>query len=230
MRRVDIYTDGACEGNPGPGGWGAILLLNGERVELSEGYELTTNNRMEIMAVIKALEALVGDYEVTLYTDSRYVVDSIQQGWVHEWKELGWRRKGGKRVPNADLWTRLLGLLEEREVKFEWVRGHAGNTLNERADALSYQAIEAEDKHTDQGYLDQKMLEEVMPSKITEEGQPCRKCGTPVIRRKPKASPKPGQQSYFEYYLFCPQCETRYFIEEARVEIDQGDLFNGPEG
>ena len=224
--QVEIYTDGACEGNPGPGGIGAVIFDTGNRRELSQGYRLTTNNRMEILAVIAGLEALQELSKVRIYSDSKYVVDAMTQGWVENWKASDWVRKGGRRVPNADLWKRLLPLVERHAVSFEWVKGHAGDTNNERADRLSYRAIENSDLLEDEGYLRQLELEQLSPSKITEEGQPCRKCGTPVVKKIPKRKPKPGQAYYYEYYLQCPECQTIYMVDEAKRSIEQKTLFD----
>jgi ribonuclease HI len=226
MERVKIFTDGACEGNPGPGGYGAILIRDGERKELSQGYRLTTNNRMEILAVLEALRSLGEPSQVTVYTDSKYVADSMNKGWVEAWQESDWVRKGGKRVPNADLWRALLRLTEEHEVDFKWVRAHTGIPDNERADALSYAAIEQEDLIEDTGYLHELEMEKLAPSKITQAGQPCRKCGTPVVRKTPRRKNRSGQAYYYAYYLYCPGCQTTYMVEDAKREIDQGKLFD----
>ena len=225
-KHVVIYTDGACEGNPGPGGIGVVLICGSTRTELSQGYRLTTNNRMEILAVIVGLEALEDSRKVTIYSDSKYVVDAMTQGWVENWRSSDWVRKGGKRVPNADLWKRLLAVGEQHEVKYRWVKGHAGDPNNERADSLSYAAIESADLSDDEGYLRQLELERLSPSKITEEGQPCRKCGTPVIKQVLKRKRKSGQAYYYEYYLQCPKCQTVYMVEEAKRIIDQKTLFD----
>jgi ribonuclease HI len=139
---VDIFTDGACSGNPGPGGWGAILRYRGHERELS-GYEpLTTNNRMELMAAIAALEALKRPSRVRLHTDSRYVRDGITT-WIHDWKRRNWRTADKKPVKNIDLWQRLAAALEPHQVEFIWVRGHSGHPENERADALARAQITA---------------------------------------------------------------------------------------
>ncbi|MCR5783279.1 MAG: ribonuclease HI [Clostridia bacterium] len=136
MNKVYIYTDGACSGNPGPGGWGAILRWGDLEREMSGGECMTTNNRMELSAVINALCALKRPCEVMLTTDSRYVCDSVTKGWVNNWMKKGWVRNGTP-VPNADLWQKLLPLLDMHDVEFRWVRGHAGHPENERCDALA---------------------------------------------------------------------------------------------
>ncbi len=141
-KEVIIYTDGACSGNPGAGGYGAVLLYGDKRKELSQGYRMTTNNRMEVLAVIKALEILKGQCSVTLYSDSKYVVDAIEKGWVKKWKANGWKRNQKEMASNIDLWERLLELLEKHHVVFHWVKGHADNIENERCDFLARKAIE----------------------------------------------------------------------------------------
>lgn len=152
MKKVEIYTDGACSGNPGPGGYGVVLLYNGNRKELSEGFNLTTNNRMEVLAVIKGLEALKQPCEVTLYSDSKYVVDAIEKGWVKKWKANGWKRNKTEFASNIDLWERLLKLLEIHKVQFVWVKGHANNIENERCDELGRGEIEKGNLKEDTGY------------------------------------------------------------------------------
>jgi len=139
MKEVIIYTDGACSGNPGPGGYGAILAYGGREKELSAGYRKTTNNRMELLGVIRALEALKEPRRATLYSDSKYVIDAITQGWAVTWEKNGWRRKGGKAL-NPDLWAQLLSLLRTHDVAFVWVKGHAENEKNNRCDQLAVEA------------------------------------------------------------------------------------------
>jgi ribonuclease HI len=137
---VDIFTDGACSGNPGPGGWGALLRYNGVEKELSGGESPTTNNRMEMMAAISALESLKRPVQARLHTDSTYLRDGITK-WIHDWKKRSWRTADKKPVKNVDLWQRLEAALERHDVEWIWVRGHAGHPENERADALARQAI-----------------------------------------------------------------------------------------
>jgi len=137
---ITIYTDGACSGNPGPGGWGALLKWNGHEKELSGGETETTNNRMEMMAVIKALEALKKASSVDLYTDSKYVQQGINE-WLAGWKAKGWKTAAKKPVKNQDLWQRIDSLIEVHDVTFHWVKGHAGDENNERVDKLAVAAI-----------------------------------------------------------------------------------------
>lgn len=137
MKKVEIFTDGACSGNPGPGGWGAILRYNGVEKELSGGERQTTNNRMELCAVLNALSALKEPCEAVLTSDSKYVIDSVSKGWVYSWQKKGWKKSDGKPALNVDLWERLLPLLETHNVTFVWIKGHAGHPENERCDALA---------------------------------------------------------------------------------------------
>jgi ribonuclease HI len=146
--KVVIYTDGSSKGNPGPGGYGAVLISEkGHRKELSEGFRKTTNNRMELMAVIKALEALKKPCEVIVFSDSKYVVDSVVKGWVFEWEKKGF---SGKK--NPDLWKRFLKVFRRHRVHFEWVKGHDGIDLNERCDQLAVKASERKELKVDEGY------------------------------------------------------------------------------
>lgn len=137
---VEIYTDGACKGNPGPGGWGAVLEYDGTKQELYGGEARTTNNRMELTAVIRALEALTPSCRVRLHTDSQYVQLGISE-WIHDWKKRGWRTAAKKPVKNEDLWRRLDELRERHEIEWKWVKGHAGDAGNERADELANQGV-----------------------------------------------------------------------------------------
>ena len=138
---VTIYTDGACSGNPGPGGWGTILSARGVKKELSGGERSTTNNRMELTAVIRGLQALKRPCKVTVVTDSKYVADAVTLGWAKKWKAQGWMRNKKEKALNPDLWEELLTLLSIHEVTFSWVKGHAGHPENERCDALAVAAI-----------------------------------------------------------------------------------------
>jgi ribonuclease HI len=137
---VEVYADGACRGNPGPGGWGVLLRAAGRERELHGGEPATTNNRMELTAVIRALESLEARSRVRLYTDSQYVQKGITE-WIHDWKRRGWRTAGRKPVKNVDLWLRLDELARAHDVEWHWVRGHAGHPENERADALANKGI-----------------------------------------------------------------------------------------
>ena len=137
MKTVTLYTDGACSGNPGPGGWGAILEYMGHEKELSGGEDNTTNNRMELTAVIQGLQALKEPCIVELYSDSKYVIDALSKGWAVSWQQKGWRKADKKPALNIELWEQLLPLLQTHQVEFVWVKGHAGHPQNERCDALA---------------------------------------------------------------------------------------------
>jgi ribonuclease HI len=142
MKNVEIFTDGACKGNPGPGGWGAILRYKGVEKEISGGEADTTNNRMELTAVIKALELLKEPCRVELYTDSQYVANALTQGWAKKWKANGWMRNKKEKALNPELWERLLVLYDTHDVEINWVKGHAGHSENERCDRLAVAAAE----------------------------------------------------------------------------------------
>ena len=152
LESVTIYTDGACIGNPGPGGYGVVLLHSGDRQELSAGYRLTTNNRMEMMAAIAALEALSNPSVVTLYSDSQYLINAMEKGWAKKWQANGWKRNAKEMAKNPDLWERLLKLCKEHKVKFIWVRGHSGNAENEKCDRLAVAAARHSNLLSDDGY------------------------------------------------------------------------------
>lgn len=242
---ITIYTDGASSGNPGPGGYAAVIVADRRRREIAGGFRQTTNNRMELFAAIAGLEALQGGQIVRLVSDSQYLVESINQGWVRTWKSKGWRKTKKEKVPNADLWQRLLGQLERHTVTFEWMEGHAGHPLNERANWLAQRALLAPDLPVDEGYerasaavgqtqaglFDAPVGEEglgvepgeapqgVNNRKLSTAGQACRKCGTPVEKRVPVRKVKPGQSYYYEYYLQCPECGTIYLVDKAKRGI-----------
>lgn len=137
MKTVTLYTDGACSGNPGPGGWGAILSYNGVRKELSGGEKSTTNNRMELTAVIRGLQALKEPCIVELYSDSKYVIDALQKGWAWGWKKKNWVKSDKKPAINPDLWEELLKITTVHELRYHWVKGHADNPMNNRCDELA---------------------------------------------------------------------------------------------
>jgi ribonuclease HI len=152
LKQVTIYTDGGCDPNPGPGGYGIVLLYNGQRKELSGGFRRSTNNRMELYAAIRALEALKEPCAVTLYSDSQYLVNAISKGWAANWKRRGWMRNSKEPALNPDLWERLLTLCAQHTISFVWLRGHAGNSGNERCDQLVALARSKGDLPEDTGY------------------------------------------------------------------------------
>ena len=151
-QNVTLYADGACSGNPGPGGYGTILKMGDNEKELSAGFRNTTNNRMEILGVIAGLEALKKPCKVKVISDSQYVVNSISKGWVYNWQKKNWKKADKKRAENVDLWERLLPLLEIHECEFEWIRGHTGHAENERCDELAVAAYNSGNLEVDAGF------------------------------------------------------------------------------
>lgn len=226
---VNIYSDGGAEPNPGKGGFGVIMTFKEYKKEFSQGYLLTTNNRMELMGVIFALEKLKKIAIVNVYTDSQYVVNGITKGWAKKWKANNWFRTKTDKATNFDLWDRLLNLIATHQsVTFNWVKGHAGHTENERCDQLADLALNGKDLLEDVGYdstkktiTNQSHTEQTeqneVKNKILNEGDTCRKCNTPVIKKQTKKKTlKPNQEYYFDYYLLCPSCKTMYMVEEAK--------------
>jgi len=164
LPHITLYTDGGSLGNPGPGGYGVVLIYKQHRKELSGGYRRTTNNRMELTAAISGLEALKQPCRVTLYTDSRYLVDAVSKGWAKSWRAKGWMRNKKDKALNPDLWTRLLDLLEQHQVEFVWVKGHAGEAENERCDQLSVAAARRENLPADAVYEESQASEDKAPT------------------------------------------------------------------
>lgn len=152
MKKVELYTDGACSGNPGRGGYGAVLRYNGAEKTFSQGYRLTTNNRMELMGAVVGLEALKEPCEVELCSDSKYLVDAVTKGWVYGWQKKGWKKSDGKPALNVDLWERLLELMRVHKVKLVWIKGHAGHPDNERCDRMAVAAYNGDELAEDVNY------------------------------------------------------------------------------
>ena len=150
---IIVYTDGACTGNPGKGGYGAVIIDGDRRNELSEGYKLTTNNRMEMMGAIAALESLPSNSKVKLHSDSKYIVDAVVKGWAKKWQRNGWKRNSKEMAKNPDLWQELLDLCKIHDVEFVWVKGHAGIPENERCDRLAVAAAHGSNLQDDEGYI-----------------------------------------------------------------------------
>lgn len=165
---VLIYTDGASLGNPGPGGYGILWINQGDRQELSGGYRRTTNNRMELIACIKALQPLKKTDRAVLFSDSRYVINAVAKGWARRWRRNGWMRSATQPAENADLWSQLLDLLDNRTVEFRWVRGHAGTPENERCDQLAVQAALTKNLPADDGYESQRPSRVSPPNRRTQ--------------------------------------------------------------
>lgn len=236
--KIELYSDGGAEPNPGKGGYGVILSHKGYRKEFFQGFKLTTNNRMELMGVIVGLEQLKTKSEVRVFTDSKYVVDGIEKGWAKRWKANNWFRTKNEMAINSDLWERLLDLISKHNVKFNWIKGHVGHIENERCDFLASMAIKSKILLDDTGFeksSDNGLSKDIESSaksniqtkvKIKNVGDLCRKCNTPVEKRIPKSKKiKKGQTYYFEYYLYCPKCEEIYLVEEAKRIINNSDLF-----
>lgn len=216
---IAAYTDGACRGNPGPGGYGAVLICGTSRWELSGGYRRTTNNRMELLAAIKALQALTRRCVVTLYTDSEYVARGINEGWALRWRAKGWRIAANKPAKNPDLWAELLNELAKHEVTVRWVKGHADVPENNRADQLAVAAAAHPNLPSDEGY-DHPPSEPQRSAMC--EGHPCFKCRTPVVKQAFHKRLKPGQTNYYAWVLHCPGCKTFYTVEAAKRTVDRG--------
>ncbi len=152
MKSVEIYTDGACTGNPGKGGFGAVLIYNGNEKRISRGYRKTTNNRMELLAAVEALRLLKEPCDVTLYSDSKYLTDAINQKWLESWQKNGWKKADRKSVLNTDLWKEIITLTSTHNVRFVWVKGHAGNEYNEICDMLAVDAYNNHAENVDEYY------------------------------------------------------------------------------
>ncbi len=228
---IELFSDGGASPNPGKGGFGVILSYKGIQKEFFRGYKLTTNNRMELMGVIFGLEKLKTKSNVQVFTDSKYVIDGITKGWAEKWRKNNWIRKKDTKAINSDLWERLLNVISKHNVQFNWIKGHSGHIKNERCDILATNAINSNKLLDDLGYepnetdLSKKTRKENNCNyrsncKIEKEGDLCRKCGNPVIKKIPKRKKrKKNQTYYFEYYLFCPFCKTMYMTEDGKREI-----------
>ena len=215
---IEIYTDGFCEPNPGRGGYAAVLLHPKGRREISGGFRLTTNNRMELIAAVKALEILKQRCNVVLHSDSKYLVDAMRERWFEKWRRNGWWRTQTERVANVDIWEQLVRLCEQHTVEFRWVKGHAGIPENERCDALAMAAAAEPDLQADGAFESPPAAPAHRPD--LQEGEPCRKCGEPVVKQTSRKKPK--QDFYYEYYLWCPKCNATFAVEEARRKVEQG--------
>ncbi len=218
LPHVEIYTDGGCEPNPGPGGYAAVLVHPKKRAETSGGFRLTTNNRMEILAAIAGLELLKQPCRVTLYSDSQYLVKAMMEGWVASWKTRDWWRTRSERPENVDLWKRLDTLCQKHQVEFRWLKGHAGNVENERCDQLSGAALRRPALATDDGYENKPETIGERPGPI--EGGPCWKCSTALIKQQSHKRKK-NRDYYFEYYLWCPKRHATYETPDAKRFIEQ---------
>jgi len=191
------------------------LMYGDQCKELSGGFRSTTKKRMEIYAAIKGLETLKTACRVTLYTDSEYLVNAMTRGWVTRWKKNDWWRTRREKVANVDLWASLLLLCDIHQIEFILIRGHAGHHYNERWEELAHYAMKQNGLPADEDY-EQRPNDENARVEITREGQPCRKCSTPVIKQMLPQKSKRGQTYYYEYCLCCPKCHATYTVEEAK--------------
>lgn len=166
MKEIIIYTDGSSLGNPGPGGYGIVICDEGKNKELSKGFRKTTNNRMEVLAAIVALESIEKNGKVVIYSDSSYLVNAVNQRWLDKWQKNGWKTANKKPVKNMDLWKRLLIQLKKHSIRWVWVKGHAGNKNNERCDVLAVEAAKSQNLLADEGYENQDMANETPQMKL----------------------------------------------------------------
>ncbi len=152
MKKIIIYTDGSSRGNPGPGGYGTLMIYQDHRKELSGGFAKTTNNRMEILAALTGIESLLEPCQITVYSDSKYVIDTMDKGWIHGWKKKGWSRGPNKPLKNADLWQRMAEAIHGHQISWKWVKGHSGQPENERCDQLATEAADLRGNPKDSGF------------------------------------------------------------------------------
>lgn len=232
-KHVILYTDGGCEPNPGPGGYGIVLVYGSHHKQVSGGFQYTTNNRMEIMAAIKGLEMLKEPCEVTVISDSQYLVKAMTEGWVQRWQSKNWKKSGAEVVPNVELWKRLLDLCSIHSVTFQWIKGHAGHPENELCDQLALDALRQTGLPVDEGYLSMPKVSQINsgdavspnspPTQKTHqpvEGGACPKCGSVLERRKTQQKPKPGQTYRYEYILHCSGCQRIFVVEDAKRPVE----------
>ncbi len=223
-KKVVIYTDGAAEPNPGPGGYGVVLISGENRKELSRGFRFTTNSRMELLAVIAGLETLKeSPLDITIYSDSKYVVDAVNQNWI-----AGWKKKNWEKVKNTDLWKRFLSVHRKHNVNFKWVPGHRGIEENERCDQLAVEACKSANLQVDEGYEKSHASKTGIPPRKKVERKTnlpkiekvCRHCSKPMIKKKPERKKlKPKQKYYYEWYFYCNECGKMYLAEEAKRPV-----------
>jgi len=221
MKSVAIYADGGADPNPGVGGFGLVLIYGEHRKEVAKGFRYTTNNRMELLGVITGLEMLKERCQVAVFSDSKYIVDSVNNGALQRWSENDWKLSLTKSAKNKDLWKRLLSFLDKHEVTFHWVKGHSGQEENEKCDRLAMMARQSKELFEDEGYVSDEL--EKSDDSDLEGGDSCPKCRNPLERRTSKKKPKPNQKFRYEWYLFCPACKTMYLVEAAKKLINNQD-------
>lgn len=239
LPKVDIYSDWWARPNPGAGWYWVILCYKWVKKEFSKWFTISTNNRMELMGVITWLKKLKTKSKVNIYTDSQYTINWIEKWWAKKWKENNWLKSNKTKATNSDLWEKLLILVAEHDVKFNWVKWHNWHAENERCDELATIALETFKLVDDKGFewkvkqtkLDlkwetkQDLIKKVLNKnndksiKITAEWQACRKCWTKVEKRIPKKKNTKNKSYYYKYYLMCPGCNTNYFVDDAKVLI-----------
>lgn len=235
LPKVTLYSDWWAVPNPWKGGYGIILQYKDIKKEFSQGYTLSTNNRMELTGVITGLWKLTKKSQVEVYTDSQYTINGIEKWWAQKWQSNNWMRTKTQKATNADLWEKLLLLVEKHEVTFHWVKWHNGHPENERCDELATLALEWNNLIEDtwfnweeQAVLTKKSKFTTPPAqkttwkktKVSQEWDTCWKCGTAVIKKIPKKKKlKPWQTFYYEYFLYCPWCSTNYMIEAWKREL-----------
>lgn len=233
-KQVTIFTDGGVDHNLGVGGYGIVLRYGDTMKEMSQGFQCSTSNRMELLAAVVGLESLKESCDVRLYSDSRYVVDPVVNGTLFRWREKRWRKRQGK-VKNVDLWERFAQAYVRHQVECVWVKGHSGIADNERCDELASLAIVSSDLQVDQGFIDSTPQKGNSPAdsklqtvaaakrgpKPKKAGDPCRHCATPLVRRKTKKS-NPKSTYYFPWHLHCQSCNRFYHVESAKVYRNKG--------
>lgn len=231
--KVEIFSDGWANPNPGPGWYGLILKCGEHQKDFSQWYKRTTNNRMELMWVIMGLKKLKTKSQVILTTDSQYTINGLQKWWAKKWRENNWFRKWSQKAQNWDLWKILLEEYEKHDVSFNWIKGHTGHPENERCDELATLAMQADNLLVDEWYIEDKPslnslnntpltspLKGEMKSQFEPAWTDCKKCQNPLVIKYPKHTKKTlEKQYYYEYYHHCESCKTNYMLEKAKRDI-----------
>jgi len=227
LPEVQIYSDWGANPNPGPGAYGVIMKYWNHQKDFSQGYKMTTNNRMELLWAITGLQKLKTRSRVVLTTDSRYTINGIEKWWAKKWKANNWFRTGTQKAQNWDLWEILLREVEKHDVKFEWIKWHTGHIENELCDQLATHAMKRDDLLIDEWYIEafnslpfQGKGVIKIDSDAEKTGTQCKKCNHELIKKYPKHTKKTlEKQYYYEYYYHCESCRTNYMLEEAKRDI-----------